>query len=412
MSSAVLIYKARGYNKRTDGNRTVKNMAHVEYIATRPGAWKEPEQESALFGSFNQQFLNVISVEDGMKTIAEVTDKYKTTYRDVISFTSEQAAHLGLNTLGDWKKYVKEQVLVIAKERGIKYENLEWEAAIHNKKGQPHAHIVMWDKSNAIQPNSFDTKLYKQTRRKLIQKTYKPEFQEFFKTQNEAKNVLRADSRAILKEFEEYLASQRINTCDVNDYLDGTVQFDVSGLSSFDILNTPNAEDILVEYLRVRMVVMKHKGRLAYRCLAPERKVMVDNFVKLLLNSNDKLKALADNFVSAHIEVFKFYSAKDNELKYEAGKYSKIAVKMIANALLQSMKDYQFEDCLQDGEAGQRQAEYIAGGILAAFANLARLIRQSSARAAEYNALSKSGDLSKEAIKELIKQRKDRGLEI
>ena len=101
MSSAVLIYKARGYNKRTDGNRTVKNKAHVEYIATRPGAWKEPEQDSALFGSFNRQFLNVISVEDGMKKIAQVSDAYKTVYRDVISFTSAQAAHLGLNTLSD-----------------------------------------------------------------------------------------------------------------------------------------------------------------------------------------------------------------------------------------------------------------------------------------------------------------------
>lgn len=67
MSSAVLIYKARGYNKRTDGNRTVKNKAHVEYIATRPGAWKEPEQDSALFGSFNRQYLDVISVDEGMQ---------------------------------------------------------------------------------------------------------------------------------------------------------------------------------------------------------------------------------------------------------------------------------------------------------------------------------------------------------
>lgn len=412
MSSAVLIYKARGYNKRTDGNRTVKNKAHVEYIATRPGAWKEPEQDSALFGSFNRQYLDVISVDEGMQKIAEVTDRYKTTYRDVISFTSEQAAHLGLNTLSDWKKYVKEQVLVIAKERGIKLESLEWEAAIHKKKGQPHAHIVMWDKSNAIQPNKLPPELYKKTREKLIQNTYKEEFQEFFKAQNEAKNALRADSREILKGFEEYLTLQRINTYDVNDYLDGVIQFDVSGLSSFDILDTPNIEDILKEYLRVRMEVLNHKGRLAYEDLAPERKLMVDNFVKMLLNSNDKLKALVDNFVLSHIEVFKFYSAKENELKYQSGKYSNIAVKMIANALLQTMKDYQFEDSLQTGVDGQRQAEYITGGILAAFANLARLTRQNNIKCAEYNSMAKSGDLSKEAIRELIKQRKDRGLEI
>ena len=97
----------------------------------------------------------------------------------------------------------------------------------------------------------------------------------------------------------------------MNDYLDGVIQFDVSGLSSFDILDTPNIEDILKEYLRVRMEVLNHKGRLAYEDLAPERKLMVDNFVKMLLNSNDKLKALVDNFVLSHIEVFKFYSAKE-----------------------------------------------------------------------------------------------------
>lgn len=412
MSSCVLVFKARGYNKRTDGNRTVKNMAHVEYIATRPGAWMEPEQDSALFGSFNQQYLEVISVDDGMKKIAQVTDKYKTTYRDMISFTSEQAAHLGLNTLSNWKKYVKEQVLVIAKERGIKYENLEWQAAIHNKKGQPHAHIIMWDNSNAVQPNELDKKLYKQTRRKLIQNTYKEEFQEFFAAQNEAKNALRADSRELLKDFEAYLTPYRINTYDVKDYLNGILEFDVSDLSSFDILNSPNAEDILKEYLKVRLIVLKHKGRLAYDDLSHERKKIIEEFVKLLLNSNSKLKALADNYVSSHIEVFKFYSAKEKELKYETGKYSKIAVKMIANALLQSMKEYQFEDYLQSGSEGDKQAEYIAYGIIAAFANLARLTRQCNARYAEYNALAKSGDLSKDAIRELIKQRKDRGMEI
>lgn len=412
MSSCVLVFKARGYNKRTDGNRTVKNMAHVEYIATRPGAWMEPEHDSALFGSFNQQYLEVISVDDGMKKIAQVTDKYKTTYRDIISFTSEQAAHLGLNTLSDWKKYVKEQVLVIAKERGIKYENLEWQAAIHNKKGQPHAHIIMWDNSNAVQPNELDKKLYKQTRRKLIQNTYKEEFQEFFAAQNEARNLLRSDSRELLKEFEEYLTPQRISSYNVEDYINGTRHFDVSGLSSFDILKAPNTEDILKEYLRIRLDVLNYKGRLAYRDLPPELKTTIDEFVKLLISSNDKLKAIADNYVTSHIQVFKFYSANEKELKYQAGKYSNMAVKMISNALLQSMKDYQFEDYLQNGDKGDRQAEYIAYGIIAAFANLARLTRQCNARYAEYNALAKSGDLSKDAIRELIKQRKDRGIEI
>lgn len=408
MSSAVLVYKGRGYNKRTDGNRTVKNKAHVEYIATRPGAWKEPEEKSALFGSLNGKYLNVISVEDGMKKIAQVSDAYKTVYRDVISFTSAQAAHLGLNTLSDWKKYVKEQVLVIAKERGIKLESLEWEAAIHNKKGQPHAHIVMWDKSNAIQPNKLHPALYKKTREKLIQNTYKEEFQEFFKAQNEAKNALRADSREILKGFEEYLTPQKINSYDVDDYLNGEIQFDVSGLNSIDILQSENYEEILKEYLKVRLCVMKHKGSLYYDYLSEINKQKINDFIKLLLQSNGKLKELTDKYVESHIEVYKFYSAKEQELKYQAGKYTNVAIEMIANALLQSMKDYQFEDCM----TGQQQSDYFCNSILAIFANLSRLTRQNNVRAAQLNELARRGDLSKEAIKELILQKKDRGLEI
>ena len=408
--SSVLIYKARNYNKRVDKNCTVKNIAHVQYIATRPGVFKEPECSSPLFGCLNQQQLNDIIIDDGVKKIAQVTDSYKTTYRDVISFTSEQAEKLGLSNAKDWKKYIKEQVLVIAKERGIKYENLEWMAAIHNKKGQPHAHIVMWDSSNAVQPNKTNPKLYYQIRRKLIQSTYKAQFQEFFAAQNKGKNVLRADSEELFKGFEEYLSPLHMSSAKASGFVSDKVKLESPNLRSIDILDCDNAEKILKEYLRMRLLVLKqHKGRLAYDYLNPELKGDITDYIKLLLNSNQKLKAIADGYVSSHIEVYKFYSSNEKELKYQTGKYSNMAVKMIANALLQSMKAYQFETTAHSKEA---QNKYIAANIAEVFNDLAAITRRNNARRNEYKAIAKGGELSKQAIKELIKQRKDRGLEI
>lgn len=407
MSSAVLVYKARGYNKRTDGNRTVKNRRHVEYIATRPGAWKEAGEESALFGVINNQYKNVISVEEGAARVGMASDRYKTVYRQMISFTSGQAAHLGLNKLEDWKKYVKEQVLVIAKQQGIKFEDLEWQAAIHNKKGQPHAHIVLWDNSNNIQPNAFPKELYNSTRRKLIQSTYKEEFAEFYKSQDIAAKNLRADSKEVLEAFADFLTPQKLMRSDAERYINGDIVFDVSGVSNASILNSSNADKILSEYLKLRLKVLEYKGALKYKFLPNELKNDFKAYIKLLLESNGQLSKLADDYVRSYTDVFKFYSAKDPELSYQAGKYTNKAIEMISNALLQDMKDYQFEDIEDDTYARDL---YISGSILSAFSSLAHLTRINKAQNAHKQA--NFGDLSKDAKKEIVKDLKDRGLEM
>lgn len=434
MSKCMLFYKSKLYTKRTDPAATVKNINHVKYIATRPGAWKDNENGNALFGSFDQQYQNSLSIEEGVRQVEKATDSYKTIYRDIISFTEGQARALGLNTLEDWKRYVKEQVINIARGKGIKLENLEWEAAIHQKKGQPHAHIVMWDRSSAVQPNTLSPKLNSRIREILIQKTYKAEFKEFFARQNELKNNIRSESKELFAKFEEYLSAQELSSEDIRQ-IGNRIKIDVSGLSNTDILQSANVSEIVSGYLKLRLKILEEHpdGRLNFGGLSKPLKNEMKEYIKLILNSSDKLKTLFDEFVKAHLAVYEFYSWKN--LEYPKNKVSLDAVKYISNALLQSMKNYRFtdDDELRSAFARLKQGrlaldgrnriyvseqdikentEAVADCIFAIFCQFAALIRQRNTRNAEYSDMLRSGELSREALRELIEQLKDRGLEI
>lgn len=406
------MFKSRLYTPKNCKSYTSKTSAHIQYIASRPGVLLD-KNLNALFGNIDGSYNNSIELEKGQAVATQAAESRKTTYREVISFTDEQAKHLNLNTLEDWKEYVKKQVLVIAREQGIPFENLKWEAAIHYKEGHPHAHIILWN-NLGIQKTFLPKEFISKVRRKLIQSTYSEEFKEFFKKQNLEKNNVRADSKKYFQKFEDNLAVlYHLGDDDIET-------FDVSGLASGDIKKSDNYDKIVFDWLELRQAVRHYNGSLKYQYLPQSLKAQTDDYVKLLISSNGELKNITDKFVNAHIEVFQFYSAENNEIKEQVKKYSQEAVKMIANQLLQSMKYFEDKvekktqaeisdtDETEQTEAEKNTIQQIDTSIISAFGNLAHITRQSKAHAVQMRqALS---DLSKQAKIEKAKESKDRGL--
>ena len=89
-------------------------------------------------------------------------------FRSVISFTPERAELLELGTdKARWENYVKSNIRTIAEKNGIDITGLEWAAAVHLKRGQPHVHIDFWNTKQQIGINRVSPELCNDIRDKL-----------------------------------------------------------------------------------------------------------------------------------------------------------------------------------------------------------------------------------------------------
>lgn len=78
----------------------------------------------------------------------------------------------GLRTLIDWEEWVKFHICDISRNMKMKQENIEYLAAVHLKEGQPHVHIIWWDKAQEILINKVDPVICDQIRIDVIKSTY------------------------------------------------------------------------------------------------------------------------------------------------------------------------------------------------------------------------------------------------
>lgn len=117
-----------------DANAITKEK-YVGYIATRPGAVK-----SGLHGLFSQTD-EPIDLNAVAKKIANHTGNVWT---HVVSLRRDDAQRMGHDNLTAWRNLVKRQMPNIAKQMKIDLAHLRWYAAFHDKKTNPHVHIVVY----------------------------------------------------------------------------------------------------------------------------------------------------------------------------------------------------------------------------------------------------------------------------
>lgn len=398
---AVLIYKQR-FKQPNYNSTPTKNQAHVTYIGSRPGVMKFNGQDSGLFGVLDGKFRETIPLYEGIAKPKYISDKKINMFRATLSFTTAQAQGLGLNSLEDWQEYVKSQISTIAKANNISIENLEWEAAIHQKRDHPHAHIVFWDKKQKIQVQFVKPNVVDKLRCDLIKNTYPDLLNTFYEKKDISENDLKLNFIEVINGYEDYLMSLNLS-----EYLDFEVasdnkEYDICGLTKTDVSSTPEMAKFCCEYIRIKNM-LPETGRLAYKLLPPEVKTELDTFIKDLISSNEKLSRLVENYVGVQLDVVELYSSPDDikKMQFYQKKYFDEAVKQLANSILRSMKDIDFY-------AGDSAYGLTCNTIFGAFCDLARLTRQYDSNMASNEFLK--GDISKQARKEKAIENKDKGI--
>lgn len=151
------------------GDNGGKNAAHVDYIATRPGADRgdieigdrdpvsqrdELELDSPAghvkYAAERPRSHGLFGADEKPPDLKEVREELGRhdgiVWRFVLSLKEDTAKRMGYINRENWEKALRAGVPDAARAMSIPEGNLRWVAAYHAEAGHPHVHLVMWEK--------------------------------------------------------------------------------------------------------------------------------------------------------------------------------------------------------------------------------------------------------------------------
>ena len=402
-----MVYKQRFKNpnyKSTAG----KNYAHVRYIATRPRFAKNECMNHGLFGKIAPG--PVTEFED-WRDVARLayanSKKHITMYRSVISFDEGTAAELNLTDQKAWQRYIENHIMTIAEKNNIRREHLQWACALHKEKNHPHIHVVFWDTSSRVKNPFTSPAIPNAIRRQLIKDTFADKIRAFGEQKNMAAADMRNISNELVNEFEQHL--RRLNKSKYKrlreDYDEDK---ELSGSFDFDdeILNETADRVFKIK------VALPPTGRITYQLLPPEIKAQVDELTAFLLKSVPSLQEQKNSYIDSKMDMALLYGGSDEYLDSLRERFAGEADKIIANRILGMVKALNRMDSeLRHAEyQSARRVYYAERMLMEALDMLSGMSRDNDRRFEDWLKFH-SGDLSKEAKKELFLKYQDKGYE-
>ena len=161
----------------------------VKYMGERKHAARQ--SDNGLFGYINGKFSDSYSTSEMQNYVRKISTSHRNVFHSIFSFTPESAEEAGLRTLIDWEEWVKFHISDISRNMKMKQENIEYLAAVHLKEGQPHVHIMWWNKAQEILINKVDPMICDQIRIDVIKSTYHDQFVELHNKENSLIKELR-----------------------------------------------------------------------------------------------------------------------------------------------------------------------------------------------------------------------------
>ena len=173
-------------------NKKAKIMKlHINYIGRIKGAMNNGEH--SLFGKLNNED---ISYKDKKEILDYIDEKAKTQFfnKAVISIKEDEAEKYGMINKEEWINLINLKIKDIAKEYGIREDQVDYLASVHTEPGHIHCHLVFFDRNNKEQSNNFIK--YDRIKRELNKYVYKEEISKIQEVQNKSK-----DSKLLKENF-------------------------------------------------------------------------------------------------------------------------------------------------------------------------------------------------------------------
>ena len=245
-ASAFISEVLERYSDRMDSMQN-----YISYLANRPGAVKHGKH--ALFSQEDKEIeLN--------KVAKEIAEHKGNVWTHVVSLRREDAEKMGYTDLESWRQLILRNIPVIAKQSKIDMKNLKWYAAFHDKKTNPHVHIVVY--STDVKEGFLTKSGIEKIRSAFANDIYHDELYSLYGHQNTIRNELK-------KESEELMSSLLVLSKDDFEMSSEMIQL-VSKLSA---------------------QLNEHKGKKYYAFLKPQVKQTVDEIFSQLAD-NEKVKKM------------------------------------------------------------------------------------------------------------------------
>ncbi len=378
------------------------NYDYVLYIAKRTGVAMNENSSHGLFGRLSQgslvEFPSCYSVAG---LASQNSKKGITMLRGDISFKEETAKEVGLLNKQDFQIYAEKHIFTLAEKNKIPMKNLQWAAAFHDKKGQPHLHIVFWDKDPQIQKQFVHPSIPNKIRQQLIHDTFGDKIFELGELKNELTKKIRFETKCLGSSVVEtvgLLGKKRY------DLIRGVYR---EGLGEEPLTLSNKSLNIITPPLFQLKEMIPKNGRLNYQLLPNNVKDHVNLMVETLLTESPELAQTVEKYINTRIQQAEIYGRVSPEKKLS---YEKEAEKMIANGVMNMLRsinhlEWEFQREVQKEE----EREFITDQMIGSLMELFREKKENLGRSREGS--KKWNSLSKEARKEYALRNQDKGYE-
>jgi hypothetical protein len=274
------------------------------------------------------------------------------------------------------------------------------------EKGHPHVHLVFWDGNQGIKDYFVQPETVNGIRKKLIQSVFRDELEALYFSKNEAKAGIRVQGGAFFDDFTNRL--DEMNGPAFLRYrqkiLAVSRAHNLSGVA-FSGFSKQRLNEIAKELYALKSLLPK-RGSLKYAYLPEDAKRAVDRLSLKMLNSGKDLATVFERYVNAEAGIAAMYTSNPQSLYNAKEKAVREGMKMVGNQIIGTIRELNQKEWDAKGE--EYRQETAKGLMLDIFALLFSASRQSEARHGHMRA---TGELSKQAKRELAKELESKGLE-
>lgn len=305
-------------------NKKAKVMKlHINYIGRIKGAMNNGEH--SLFGKLNNED---ISYKDKKEILDYIDEKAKTQFfnKAVISIKEDEAEKYGMINKEEWINLINLKIKDIAKEYGIREDQVDYLASVHTEPGHIHCHLVFFDRNNKEQSNNFIK--YDRIKRELNKYVYKEEISKIQEVQNKSKDTkllkenFNKDMKTLIGRSTLKMFNNRINIKELNNI----------------------QKEILSVYEKLKDYQEKNnKNSFRKAFLPPLLKDELRKLSFLIVGSSTQLSKSVKDYINSSIKQEVILSNNEKRLLITKEKAIEFIYSKVDNQILQFLKERKIE---------------------------------------------------------------------